>query len=69
MHALIALFAAAAVQSAPAHVDQVKCKWEATQSNGIPTKVCMTEKQRKERTSYMQQQIRETQARSYTVNN
>lgn len=67
MHALIALFAAAAVQSAPA--DQVKCKWEATQSNGIPTKVCMTAKQRKERTAYMQQQIRETQARSYTVNN
>ena len=67
MHALIALFAAAAVQSAPA--DQVKCKWEAAQSNGIPVKVCMTEKQRKKRTCYTQQQIRESQARSYTINN
>lgn len=68
MHALMALFAAAAVQSAP-HADQVKCKWEAAQSNGIPVKVCMTEKQRKQRTSYTQQQIRESQARSYTTNN
>jgi hypothetical protein len=65
MHALIALFAAAAVQSAP-HADQVKCKWEATQSNGIPIKVCMTNRDRKERTAYMQQQIRESQQRSYT---
>lgn len=68
MHALIALLAAAAVQSAPAHADQVKCKWEATQSNGIPTKVCMSTKERKERTAYTQQQIRETQQRSYTHN-
>jgi hypothetical protein len=68
MHALIALFAAAAMQSAPAHVDNVKCKWEATQSNGIPTKVCMSTKERKERTTYTQQQIRETQQRSYTHN-
>jgi hypothetical protein len=68
MHALIALFAAAAVQAAPAHADQVKCKWEPAQSNGIPVKVCMTDKERKLRTSYMQQQIRENQQRSYVKN-
>lgn len=70
MHALIALFAAAAVQAAPAaHADNVKCRWEAAQSNGIPVKVCMTDKERKQRTSYTQQQIRENQQRSYMINN
>jgi murein endopeptidase len=72
MHALIALFAAAAVQSAPADVnktEKVTCRWEAAQSNGIPVKVCMTAHQRKMRTSYTQQQIRESQQRSYTSNN
>jgi hypothetical protein len=73
MHALLALFAAAAMQAAPAdaHASKdttVKCHWEAAQSNGIPTKVCMTAHERKMRTSYTQQQIRESQARSYTHN-
>lgn len=72
MHALLALFAAAAVQGAPADVskaDKVTCRWEAAQSNGIPVKVCMTDNQRKARTSYTQQQIRESQQRSYMTNN
>lgn len=70
MHALIALFAAAAAQGAPAdvHKDTVTCKWEAAQSNGIPVKVCMTDHQRKMRAAYTQQQIRESQNRSYTHN-
>jgi hypothetical protein len=69
MHALIALFAAAAVQAAPAQTAEVKCRWEAAQSNGIPVKICMTDKERKQRTSYTQQQIRENQQRSYTFGN
>jgi hypothetical protein len=70
MHALLALFAAAAVQGAPvdANKDAVVCRWEAAQSNGIPVKVCMTAQQRKMRATYTQQQIRESQARSYTHN-
>jgi hypothetical protein len=74
MHALLALFAAAAVQAAPADTHATKdqtvtCRWEAGQSNGIPVKVCMTPHQRKLRATYMQQQIRENQMRSYTTNN
>jgi hypothetical protein len=72
MLAFIAMFAATAMQATPADgqakSDSVKCHWEATQSNGIPTKVCMTSEQRKLRTTYTQQQIRESQARSYTHN-
>jgi hypothetical protein len=68
MHALIALFAAAAAQAGPVQADQVKCRWEAAQSNGIPVKVCMTDRERKMRTSYTQQQIRENQQRSFTRN-
>ena len=73
MHVLLALFAAAAVQAAPSDAQtsksEVKCRWEAAQSNGIPIKVCMTAQQRKLRTAYTQQQIRESQQRSFTTNN
>lgn len=73
MHALLIMFAATAMQAAPADAQtnksEVKCRWEATQSNGIPTKVCMTAQQRKQRTAYTQQQIRENQQRSFTINN
>jgi len=73
MHALLIMFAATAMQAAPAesqaNKSEVKCRWEAAQSNGIPVKVCMTAEQRKLRTTYTQQQIRENQARSFTVNN
>ena len=72
MHALFALFAAAAVQAAPMDAQtaksQVVCHWEAGQSNGIPVKVCMTAGQRKLRTTYQQQEIRESQARAYLHN-
>lgn len=73
MHVLVALLAAAAVQAAPSDAQTSKehvvtCHWESGTSTGIPVKVCMTGGERKLRATYEQQQIRESQARSYLHN-